>query len=107
MKELLEELETSTPSPALARFEKLKSRADADVHRTAPRQSGAGLRGAVSGVASRVRTATHSTRIAEQTPWNEQSSLDSLPEDQPIRLPLTDRERLLARLATARAIFEK
>ena len=106
-KEFLEEIETGAASPALARFEKLKSRADADVRRTAPRSSEKGLRGAFSGVASRVRTATRSTRIAELSPWAEQNALDSLPEDQPIRLPLTDRERLLARLSTARAIFEK
>lgn len=107
MKELLDELESGSASPALARFEKLKSRADADVRRTAPKQSGAGIRGAVSGVASRVRTAMRSSRIAEDSPWATQNALDLLPEDQPIRLPLTDRERLLARLTTARAIFEK
>lgn len=94
----------------LEAFTRLKSRAEREVPKS-PRATiatGSGVRGKVKGLVSQVRTVTHRPRTdAEAQSSLQDADLDALPEDKALKLPLTDRGDLLARLHTARRIFEK
>lgn len=94
----------------LSKFSALKAQSESTVAKS-PRSTiatGSGVRGKARGLASQLRTAAHRPRIdAPAEGWTREADVDDLPEDKALKLPMTDRGDLLARLHTTRRVFEK